>query len=713
MTFWLITTEYPPMSGGGISTYCYHTAKMMVQNGHEVTVFVPDWSSKKVSISNSDKIRLIRFPVTYYEHFGDEAGLSFCISEVIKEYASKEGLPDIIEAQEYNGIAYYALQRKLLEADYLKETKFLITAHAPGFLYLDYNQTPTYKFPAFWTGEMEKSALVSADLVLFPSHYLQNKLTHYLDMKLQEKYVVRNPYLIEDNPRVEFQKFDLVFFGKLTPQKGCLKMLPYFSQLWDSGFKHPLTIIGGEGHFFHPKNMDMGDFVRKKYSSYIKKGLLRFEGHMKPEKAKARLECAHVVIVPSIVDNLPYTVVEAMSMGKLVLASVDGGHRELIEHGKSGFLFEHDENGSSFSSQLLKILELSDKETRDISVEANARIHKLCSYEVVYDHKISILTNSNQSKSTRFPFTRPIKCNPESKPAKFQKDLLSIIVPYFNMGEFIEETLDSISKSEFDNIEIIVINDGSTHQSSIDKLSVLELKFNFQVINKQNTGLSDTRNVGAKAAKGEFLAFLDADDTVESSYYTKAIHVLKTFENVSFVGCWSQYFGGTNYTWPAFNPEPPYLLTHNTLNSSALVYKRDHFLKAGLNDKHMVYGMEDYDSVINMVKNGFAGVVLPEKLWNYRIRKGSMAQSFNSNSKNYLYRLIASKHSDFMAEYTAEIINLLNSNGKGMEFDNPTKKPSLFHGIRFPFKDSKLIGSVKRNKLIRKLAKKLIGLINS
>ncbi|MEM7110594.1 MAG: glycosyltransferase [Bacteroidota bacterium] len=713
MTFWLITTEYPPMSGGGISTYCYHTAKMMAQNRHKVTVFIPNWSAKKASTSNSDSIRLIHFPVTHYEFFGDEAGLSFCISEIIQEYIVKEGSPDVIEAQEYNGIAYYTLQRKLLEADYLKDTTFLITAHAPGFLYLDYNQTPTHKFPAFWIGEMEKSVLVSADLVFFPSKYLEEKLNSCVSLSLQKTHVITNPFPIEQNPILEFQKFDLVFFGKLVPQKGCLEMLSYFSKLWDSGFKHTLTVVGGEGHFFHPRNMDMGDFIRKKYNHYIKHGLLKFEGHLEPGKAKVRLEQAHVVIVPSIVDNLPYTVVEAMSLGKVVLASENGGHRELIENYKSGFLFEHDENGSSFTGQLNKILELSDEEVYRIGIAANERINKLCSYETVYQAKISLINNTDRVVRGKFPFTRPIERKLEIKQSASEKNLLSIIVPYFNLGDFVEETLDSISKSTYKNHEVIIVNDGSSHPASVKKLADLEKQYDFKLINKPNTGLPDTRNIGAEAAQGEFLTFLDADDTVEDSYYLKAIRILKKYENVSLVGCWAQYFGETNYIWPTFNPEPPYLLVHNTINSSALVYKRNHFLTAGLNDKRMIYGMEDYDSVLTMVKNGFGGVALPQKLWNYRIRRGSLAQSFNANSKNYLYRLLANKHVDVMSEYTEEIINLLNANGKGMEFDNPTKKLGLFHTIGYPFKNSKITGSIKRNKLMRKIAKKLIGLINS
>ena len=61
MNYWLLTSEYPPFFGGGISTYCYHTAKMLYQYGHNVSVFVNDNSIKDKLIETREGIRIIRF----------------------------------------------------------------------------------------------------------------------------------------------------------------------------------------------------------------------------------------------------------------------------------------------------------------------------------------------------------------------------------------------------------------------------------------------------------------------------------------------------------------------------------------------------------------------------------------------------------------------------------------------------------------------------
>src|SRR5690606_26329075 len=157
-------------------------------------------------------------------------------------------------------------------------------------------------------------------------------------------------------------------------------------------------------------------------------------------------------------------------------------------------------------------------------------------------------------------------------------------------------------------------------------------------------------------------------------------------------------------TWPTFNPEPPYLLYHNLINSSALIYKKESFLKFGKNNKKMVYGMEDYESVINMIKNGVRGVALPELWWNYRIRKNSMQQSFNQNKQLYLYKLIAEEHRDLFNMYGSELSKIFNHNSPGYLNENPTWGSAQ---IRFYQKvlPQPIIQLIKKNPLLRKAGK--------
>src|SRR5690606_21240989 len=141
-----------------------------------------------------------------------------------------------------------------------------------------------------------------------------------------------------------------------------------------------------------------------------------------------------------------------------------------------------------------------------------------------------------------FPFSRAIP-NTEKSISFEGKKKLSVVIPFFNLSDTLLDTLESLKKSDYPEMEVIVVNDGSTEEKAKEILQNLQKDYKFELYHKVNTGLSDSRNFGAEKAKGDFLAFLDADDTVKPSYFSKAIDVLISYDNVHFVGCWAQYFG--------------------------------------------------------------------------------------------------------------------------------------------------------------------------
>jgi len=719
MTIWLLTSEFPPAFGGGISTYCMETAKMFVSNGESVTIITQDYKVSSLTETKENGYTIVRFnPNNSFTStvLGYEAHLSFAFAQTVKERILKNGFPDIIESQEYMGIAYYLLQFKHLLYPIYKDLKIVITLHAPSFLYVEYNKISKFKLPYYWIGEMERFCIRAADLVISPSRYLVNELKSRMKLDDIPVHVIKNPYQINREFSItEIKKYKIVFFGKLTPQKGCLEIINYFKRLWDEDFKYSLQMIGGGDHLYHPEGMDMNDFIKQKYKHEIKNGKLKLLGSIPPSEINKHINDAHLIIIPSVVDNLPYTVLEAMGKGKLVLASIQGGQSEVIQNDLNGFLFDHTII-DSLKKQLTKILLLNDESIKIVGENAYNEIKQTYSYATIFEQKKPLLQEliKKEKKNSLFPFIQPIKLKVAEdfiKPTNLEP-LLSIIIPYFNMGQYVQDTIKSIVDSTYKNIEIIIVNDGSTEHKSIEILNVFTNNPLIKIINKNNEGLALTRNYGVSYANGNYIAFLDADDTIQSDYYKIAMNVLLNYNNVFFVGCWAKYFGEAKGYWPAFNPEPPYLLVHNMINSSALVYKKNAFLNSGLNDPAMIYGMEDYESVINMVKNGYHGVALPDPLWNYRIRKNSMARAFTKEKQIYLYQKIADKHKDFYSNFATDIVNLLNANGPGFNYDNPTMRYDLPSGgwINSKLKQF-IIRIIKTNPFIRKIAIKIVGIL--
>lgn len=98
---------------------------------------------------------------------------------------------------------------------------------------------------------------------------------------------------------------------------------------------------------------------------------------------------------------------------------------------------------------------------------------------------------------------------------------LSIIVPVYNVAEYLERCLNSLINQTLNEIEIICVNDGSTDNSLciLEKFAGLDKRI--KIINQKNKGLSGARNTGIKLVQGEYLGFLDSDDWVDLDYFEK------------------------------------------------------------------------------------------------------------------------------------------------------------------------------------------------
>ena len=99
------------------------------------------------------------------------------------------------------------------------------------------------------------------------------------------------------------------------------------------------------------------------------------------------------------------------------------------------------------------------------------------------------------------------------------KPLISVIVPVYNVEKYLRRCIDSIVGQTYDNLEIILIDDGSTDSSGRICDEFAEKDSRISVIHKPNSGVSDARNLGIKTAKGELLGFVDSDDWVDLRFY--------------------------------------------------------------------------------------------------------------------------------------------------------------------------------------------------
>lgn len=108
-------------------------------------------------------------------------------------------------------------------------------------------------------------------------------------------------------------------------------------------------------------------------------------------------------------------------------------------------------------------------------------------------------------------------------------NLISVIVPVYNVEQYLSRCLESILAQSYSNLEIILVDDGSTDSSSSICDQVATRDQRITVIHKKNGGLSDARNEGLRIAKGDYITFIDSDDWVENNYVESLLNLQKKY----------------------------------------------------------------------------------------------------------------------------------------------------------------------------------------
>lgn len=118
--------------------------------------------------------------------------------------------------------------------------------------------------------------------------------------------------------------------------------------------------------------------------------------------------------------------------------------------------------------------------------------------------------------------------------------LISVIIPVYNVEKYLHRCLDSVIEQTYKNLEVILIDDGSTDHSGeiCDDYAAKDVRIH--VIHQENQGVSAARNKGLDTAKGEYIAFVDSDDYILPEMYAKMLECIIE-NNVDFCVCQWQY----------------------------------------------------------------------------------------------------------------------------------------------------------------------------
>lgn len=221
--------------------------------------------------------------------------------------------------------------------------------------------------------------------------------------------------------------------------------------------------------------------------------------------------------------------------------------------------------------------------------------------------------------------------------------LVSIIIPCYNAEKYIEETIVSVINQTYSNWELIIVNDGSTDNSFAIVKEFAEKDKRISFIEKSNSGVSDSRNKGLEKSKGDFIAFLDADDSWKPEYLEKQITNLQANQyTISYTACQLINQNGEKLNQQIRGENNPQLddfliqkANYNT-NPSGIVYKKECFEKVKGFDVNLSNNA-DQDILIQMLAKGNSIGYIDELLWDYRMHDNNMSKNISVLEKDTLY----------------------------------------------------------------------------
>lgn len=251
--------------------------------------------------------------------------------------------------------------------------------------------------------------------------------------------------------------------------------------------------------------------------------------------------------------------------------------------------------------------------------------------------------------------------------------LVSIIIPCYNSERTVLETIESALIQTYTNLEIIVVDDGSTD----DSLYLVQKKAidyqNLFIYAKDNEGLPATRNFGFTKSKGDYVVFLDSDDLLSETFVSECMKVIEQDPSLSMVCTQADFF--ERETGLCVHPEYSFklLLMKNCFTATALINSK-YFKEVGMYD-HKLKFAEDWELWIRLLKKYPNTHRIEKTLFHYRKRhsKDSMTDTNIRDSKkkeNEATLYIYNKHYDLYSQYGLDMTSLLHSHVDVDKFKN-------------------------------------------
>ncbi len=220
--------------------------------------------------------------------------------------------------------------------------------------------------------------------------------------------------------------------------------------------------------------------------------------------------------------------------------------------------------------------------------------------------------------------------------------LVSVVIPCYQQAQYLAEAVASVVAQTYPHWEILIVNDGSPDTTSevAQALILQHPAQRIRLIEKANGGLADARNAGIRFARGELILPLDADDKIDPTFLAKTVALLEAHPEVAIAYTDWVYFGAYSAQRAALDYDFDHLCKKENLFTCTSLYRKKAWEAAGGYNPNMTRGVEDWDFWIGCGEKGFVGRRIPEALFFYRAKSGSMIHTLQPHLPAMFARII-------------------------------------------------------------------------
>jgi glycogen synthase len=637
----LVSRELYPFTGGGIAPMVAATAELLTEIA-DVTIVTTAFHQEEYERlrAQPDKARRLP-PESVHFVFVDEPaehdlggylshmhGWSARVFEKLCELYPGGG-PDLIEFPDYLAEGFVTVQARRANDRRMRNATVCMRAYTTTEMVAVLNGRVTDDFGTHAVWEAERYCLAHCDRFVHPGGDIYgtyqrfyglgnvapgHKMHHAVFSDIQPIHTVL--YDLDD---FDERPLRLLYFGRLERRKGVQNLMRALLSLGRSDWE--LSFLGGDTDSA-PMRASMREFVASMAADdervHFYDAIPRWEV---PEVIKFN----DLVVIPSLWECWPNTALEALCQNRAVLGTPVGGLTELVQPRISGWLAE----AADWRSLAVELDRLLD------SRQEPARLAEIGGPLQVFEQ----LTDRDEILSS---YKQLIGVGRRSSGAPRRNDaVVSAIVPYFRLDDYVEETLDSLAAQTYPHLEIVLVNDGSLREEDA-VLDELADRHGARLVTQPNAGLGAARNFGISQATGRYVLPLDADDRVEPSFVEVCVEVLEDNPEIAYATTWSAYMRpdgrryGEGVGWAPFGNWSSLVRRNNVAGTCTAVIRR-RFFDEGFRYSDELTSYEDWFLYRELYEAGHYGVVLPERLLEYRVRPESMLRKIGAPSMGLIY----------------------------------------------------------------------------